>query len=54
MSATSIAPEVEGVGGLPVSAQTMLHTASNSSVWLSSKKEASSKDDAQEHPQTVC
>ncbi len=54
MSATSIAPEVEGVGGLPVSAHTMLHTASNSSVWLSSKKEASSKDDAQESPQTVC
>ncbi|CAH2329704.1 Hypothetical predicted protein [Pelobates cultripes] len=31
----------------------MLHTASNWSTWLSSQKEASSKDDAQENPQTV-
>ncbi len=30
------------------------HTASNWSSWLSSQKEASSKDDAQESPQTVC
>ncbi len=30
------------------------HTASNCSAWLSSQKEASSKDDAQESPQTVC
>ncbi len=30
------------------------HTASNWSVWLSSQKEASSKDDAYESPQTVC
>ncbi len=30
------------------------HTASNWSAWLSSQKEASSKDDAQERPQTVC
>ncbi len=30
------------------------HTASNWSAWLSSQKEASSKDDAQESPQTVC
>ncbi len=54
LSVASIAPEVEGVGGQPVSAQTMLHTASNWSAWLSSKKEASSKDDAQEILQTVC
>ncbi len=31
----------------------MLHIASNWSAWLSSQKEASSKDDAQESPQTV-
>ncbi len=30
------------------------HTASNWSSWLSSQKEASSKDDAQESPQTDC
>ncbi len=55
MSAASIAAEVEGVGGQPVSAQTHTpHTASNWSAWLSSQKEASSKDDAQESPQTVC
>ncbi len=30
------------------------HTASNWSAWLSSQKEASSKDDAQESLQTVC
>ncbi len=30
------------------------YTASNWSAWLSSQKEASSKDDAQESPQTVC
>ncbi len=47
MSAASIAAEVEGVEGQPVS-------ASNWSAWLSSQKEASSKDDAQESPQTVC
>ncbi len=29
------------------------HTASNWSAWLSSQKEFSSKDDAQESPQTV-
>ena len=55
MSAASIAAEVEGVGGQPVSAQTIrCNTASNWSAWLSSQKEASSKDDAQESPQTVC
>ncbi len=32
----------------------MPHTASNWSAWLSSQKEASSKDDAQESLQTVC
>ncbi len=46
MSAASIAAEVKRVAGL--------HTASNWSSWLSSQKEASSKDDAQEIPQTVC
>ncbi len=46
MSAASIAAKVKGVAGL--------HTASNWSSWLSSQKEASSKDDAQEIPQTVC
>ncbi len=30
------------------------HTATNWSAWLSPQKEASSKDDAQESPQTVC
>ncbi len=30
------------------------HTASNWSAWLSSQNEASSKDDAQESPLTVC
>ncbi len=53
MSAASIAAEVEGVGGQPVSAHTP-HTASNWSARLSSQKEASSKDDAQESLQTVC
>ncbi len=54
MSAASIAAKAEGVGGQPVSTQTEGHTASNWSAWLSSQKEASSKDDAQESPQTVC
>ncbi len=55
MSAASIAAEVEGVGGsaCQCSGHT-LHTASNWSAWLSSQKEASSKDDAQESLQTVC
>ncbi len=51
-SAASIASDVEGVGGQPVSAQTAPHTASNWSAWLSSQKEASSNDDAQESRQT--
>ncbi len=45
MSAASIAAEVEGVVGAQCSDH-MPHTASNWSAWLSSKKEASSKDDA--------
>ncbi len=48
MSAASIATEVEGVGVCQCSDH-MPHTASN---W-SSQKEASTKDDAQESPQTV-
>ncbi len=47
MSAVSIAAEVEGVGAWGV-------TASNWSAWLSSQKEASSKEEAQESLQTVC
>ncbi len=43
MSAASIAAEVGGVGGQPVW-----------SAWLLSQKEVSSKDDAQESPQTAC
>ncbi len=56
MSAASIAAEVERVGrGQPVSAlRPYAHTTSNWSAWLSSQKEATSKDDAQESPQTVC
>ncbi len=57
MSAASIAAEVEGgVGGGSACqcSDHMPHAASNWSAWLSSQKEASSKDDAQESPQTVC
>ncbi len=55
MSAASIAAEVEGVGGSACQCSDHTpHTASNWSAWLSSQKEASSKDDAQECPQTVC
>ena len=54
MSAASIAAEVEGVGGSACQCSDhTLHTASNWSAWLNSQKEASSKDDAQESPQTV-
>ncbi len=56
MSATSIAAEVEGVGwgsACQCSDHTLL-TTSNCSVWLSSEKEGSSKDDAQESLQIVC
>ncbi len=51
MSAASIAAEVEGVGGGGSACQCSdhtPHTASDWSAWLSSQKEASSKDDAQE------
>ncbi len=52
MSAASIAAGVEGVSLLVL--RHTSHTASNWSVWLLSQKEASSKDDAHESPQTVC
>ncbi len=55
MSAASIAAEVKGVGGSACQCSDYtLHTASNWSSWLSSQKEAFSKDDAQESLQTVC
>ncbi len=51
MSAASIAIEVEGVGGQPVSAQTIRRTLHQIGLhWLSSQKEASSKYNAQESP----
>ncbi len=56
MSAASIAAEVEVVGGgstYQCSDHTP-HTASNWSALLLSQKEAYSKDDTQESPQTVC
>ncbi len=54
MSAASIAAEVEGVGGSACQfSDHTLHTASNWFAWLSSQKEDSSKDDAQESPQKV-
>ncbi len=52
MSAACIAAEVGG-SACQCSDHTP-HTASNWSAWLSSQKEACSKDDAQESPQTVC
>ncbi len=58
MSAASIAAEVEGVGvSLSVLRPYAAHCIKRTlhwSPWLSSQKEASSKDDAQESPQTVC
>ncbi len=55
MSTASIAAEVEGAGGSVCQCSDHTpHTASNWSAWLSSQKEASSKDDAQESLQTVC
>ncbi len=55
MSVVSIAAEVGGVAGSACHcSDQMSHTASNWSAWLSSQKETSSKDDAQEGPQTVC
>ncbi len=55
MGAASIAAEVEGVGeAQPVQCSDHTpHTASNWSALLSSQKDASSKDDAQESLQTV-
>ncbi len=54
MSAASIAAEAEGVGGSACQCSDHTrHTASNWSAWLLSQKEASSKDDSQESPQTV-
>ena len=47
-SAASIAAEVEGISGQSVSAQTIRRTLHQ----IGLQKEASSKDDAQEHPQT--
>ncbi len=54
MSAASIAAEVEGVGGggQPVSAQNIHRTLHQIGLHGCSQKEASSKDDAQESPQT--
>ncbi len=52
MSAASIAAEVEGVGGS--ACQCSDHTPHTASNWSGWQKEASSKDDAQESPQTVC
>ncbi len=58
MSAARIDVEVEGVGGQPVSAQTIRRTLHQIGLPLAvgcqSQKEASSKDDAQESPQTIC
>ncbi len=55
MSAASIAAEVEGVEGQPVSAQTICRTLHQIGLHgCRPKKEASSKDDAQESLQTVC
>ncbi len=54
MSAASIAAEVERGGGSACHCSGYTpHTASNWSAWLLSKKEASSKDNAQESLQTV-
>ncbi len=55
MSVASIAAEVEGVGGSAYQCSDHTpHAASNWSAWLPFQKEASSKDDAHESPQTVC
>ncbi len=47
MSAASIAAEVEGVGGQPVSAQTIRRTLHQIGLHSCRPKEDSSKDDAQ-------
>ncbi len=52
MSPASTAAEVEGGGGGGSACQCSDHTLHTASNW--SQKEASSKDDAQESPQTVC
>ncbi len=55
MSAASIAAEVERCGGSACQCSDhMPHTAYKWSAWLSSQKEASSKEEAQESLQTVC
>ncbi len=55
MCAASIAAEVGGGGGSACQCSDQIsHTASNWSAWLSSQKEASSKDDTQVSSQTVC
>ncbi len=58
MSAASIAAEVEGVGGQPVSAQTIRRTLHQIGLHgCHNQKETSlkmTKKDAQESPQTVC
>ncbi len=54
MSAASIAAEVEWVGSAACQCSDHApHTASNWSAWLSSQKDASSKD-PQESLQIVC
>ena len=54
MSAASIAAEVEGVGQ-PVSAQIIRRTLHLIGLHgCRPRREASSKDDSQDSPQTVC
>ncbi len=53
MSVVSIAAQVKGGGSACQCSDLTPHTASNWSAWLLSQKEASSKDDTQESPQTV-
>ncbi len=45
---------LKGWGSACQCSEHMPHTASNWSAWLLSQKEASSKNDAQESPKTVC
>ncbi len=55
MSAASIAAEVEGVGGQPVSAQTIRRTLHQISLHgCRPRRKPLHKDDAQEGLQTVC
>ncbi len=53
MSAASIAAEVEGLGGQPVSAQTIRRTLYQIGLH-GCRHQPSSKDDAQESLQIVC